>query len=52
VYPAISGSAKNVQVMLDCTNITAASQRQYYENATYTDYSPGRTYMVGVRARF
>src|SRR6202044_129643 len=44
----LSGAAKNVQVTLDCTNFTAASQRQYFEfqNATFTDYSPGRTYMI------
>jgi TonB-dependent receptor len=50
----LSGAAKNVQITLDCTNFTGASQRQYFEfpNATYTDYSPGRTYMFGVRARF
>ena len=50
----MSGAAKNVQVTLDCTNFTAASQRQYFEfpNATFTDYNPGRTYMIGVRARF
>jgi TonB-dependent receptor len=50
----LSGPAQNIQVTLDCTNFTAARQRQYFEfpNATYTDYNPGRTYMVGVRARF
>jgi outer membrane receptor for ferrienterochelin and colicin len=50
----LSGAAQNVQITLDCTNFTAARQRQYFEfpDATYTDYNPGRTYMIGVRARF
>jgi TonB-dependent receptor len=50
----LTGLAKNVQVTADVTNFTAARQRQYFEfpNATYTDYNPGRTYMLGVRARF
>ncbi|HEV2701352.1 MAG TPA: TonB-dependent receptor [Steroidobacteraceae bacterium] len=50
----LSGPAGNVQLTLDCTNFTAERLRQYFEfpNATFTDYNPGRTYTVGLRARF
>ncbi len=42
------------QITFDVTNLTNAKQRSYFqfENATFSSYTPGRTYMVGLRGRF
>lgn len=41
------------QLTFDVTNLTKAKQRTYFqfENATFTQYKPGRTFMVGLRGR-
>lgn len=41
------------QLTFDVTNLTNAEQRSYFqfENATFTQYKPGRTFMVGLRGR-
>jgi outer membrane receptor protein involved in Fe transport len=35
-------------------NLGLASQRTYfqYSNATFTEYKPGRTFNIGLRAKF
>jgi TonB-dependent receptor len=42
------------QLTFDVINLTKSKQRTYYQfdNATFTYYEPGRTYMVGMRGRF
>ena len=42
------------QITFDIINVTKEKQRQYfqYSNATFTLYDPGRTYVVGLRAKF
>ncbi|MFV3130394.1 TonB-dependent receptor [Niveispirillum sp. KHB5.9] len=41
------------QITFDVTNFTNAKQRSYFqfENATFTQYTPGRTFMIGLRGR-
>lgn len=41
------------QLTFDVTNLTKAEQRSYFqfENATFTNYQPGRTIMIGLRGR-
>lgn len=41
------------QLTFDVTNLTKAKQRSYFqfENATFTQYEPGRTFMIGLRGR-
>ena len=48
------GIAKNTQITLDATNLNNAKIRQYFQfkNATYTEYDPGSTLMVGIRGKF
>jgi TonB-dependent receptor len=43
-----------IEVTLDAINLFQAKQRQYFqfENAAFTEYTPGRQYLVGVRGRF
>jgi len=38
----------------DVTNLGNSKQRQYFQfsNATFTEYKPGRTYVLGLRAKF
>jgi TonB-dependent receptor len=45
---------KPLQITFDATNLTQERQRAYFQfsNATYTQYDPGRTYMIGVRGQF
>ncbi|PSJ36994.1 TonB-dependent receptor [Allosphingosinicella deserti] len=42
------------EVTFDVINLFKADQRSYFqfENATFTQYNPGRTIMVGLRGRF
>lgn len=42
------------QITFDVTNLTNAKQRSYFqfENATYSSFTPGRTFTVGLRGRF
>lgn len=44
----------NVEFTLDGINIFNKRQRSYFQfaNATFTDYVPGRQFLVGLRARF
>jgi TonB-dependent receptor len=44
----------DIQATLDVINIFEAKQRQYFqfENAAFTQYNPGRQYLVGIRGRF
>lgn len=41
------------QLTFDVTNFTNAKQRSYFQfdNATFTQYTPGRTFMIGLRGR-
>ncbi|WP_246211967.1 TonB-dependent receptor [Usitatibacter palustris] len=41
-------------ITFDVTNLTREKQRAYFqfENATFTEYTPGRTYVVGLRLKF
>jgi len=43
-----------VQLTADATNLFGAKLRQYFQfsNATFTEYDPGRTITLGVRAKF
>ena len=45
---------KDLQVTLDASNLTNTKLRQYFQfsNATYTEYKPGSTVMVGIRGKF
>lgn len=49
----ITGSTGMPQLTFDVTNFTNAKQRSYFqfENATFTQYTPGRTFMIGLRGR-
>lgn len=49
----ITGSTGLPQLTFDVTNFTNAKQRSYFqfENATFTQYTPGRTFMIGLRGR-
>jgi outer membrane receptor for ferrienterochelin and colicin len=42
------------ELTFDVVNLTKAKQRTYFqfENATFTEYNPGRQYMIGLRGRF
>ncbi len=44
----------DIQATLDVINIFEQKQRSYFqfENAAFTQYNPGRQYLVGVRGRF
>lgn len=44
----------DIQATLDVINIFEAKQRSYFqfENAAFTQYDPGRQYLVGIRGRF
>ena len=50
------GKASNwwPQITFDVINVTKEKQRQYFQfsNATFTQYDPGRTYVVGLRLKF
>jgi len=48
------GWNSEVQITADATNLFGAKLRQYFQftNATFTQYDPGRTITLGVRARF
>ena len=48
------GWKSQVQLTADATNLFGAKLRQYFQfqNATFTQYDPGRTITLGVRARF
>ena len=45
---------KDLELTLDATNLTGAKLRSYFqfENATFTEYDPGTTWMVGIRGKF
>lgn len=49
----ITGSTGLPQLTFDVTNLSNAKQRSYFqfENATFTQYTPGRTFMIGLRGR-
>ena len=42
------------QLTIDVINLTNAEQRSYFQfnNATFTQYDPGRTVIVGLRGSF
>jgi outer membrane receptor for ferrienterochelin and colicin len=44
----------DIQATVDVINIFESKQRSYFqfEDATFTQYNPGRQYIVGVRGRF
>jgi len=48
------GWSHEFQLTFDATNIFDAKLRQYFQftNATFTQYNPGRTLMVGFRGKF
>jgi len=48
------GWGTQVEITLDAINLFNEKQRSYYqfENAAFTQYTPGRQYLVGVRGRF
>ncbi|QIK78042.1 TonB-dependent receptor [Sphingomonas piscis] len=50
----VLGNAYLPTVVLNVINITKESQGSYfdYPNATFNEYNPGRTVMLGVRGRF
>ena len=50
----IFGSPHLPELTFDVINITKEKQRSYFQfqNATFTEYSPGRTIMVGLRGTF
>lgn len=50
----ITGNSYLPTVVLNLINITKQSQSSYfdYENATFNQYNPGRTLMLGVRGKF
>jgi len=41
-------------VTFDVTNLQKSKQRSYFQfqNATFTQYAPGRTFMLGLRMKF
>jgi len=43
-----------IQATLDVINLFESKQRSYFqfEDATFTQYNPGRQYLVGIRGRF
>jgi hypothetical protein len=42
------------QITLDVVNVSEEDQRSYFqfENAAFTNYTPGRQVVLGVRGRF
>jgi len=48
------GWKSEVQLTADATNLFGAKLRQYFQfsDATFTQYDPGRTITLGVRAKF
>jgi TonB-dependent receptor len=48
------GWSHEFQLTFDATNLFDAKLRQYFQfsNATFTEYNPGRTIMVGFRGKF
>lgn len=49
----LTGYTGMPQLTFDVTNFTNAKQRSYFQfkNATFTQYTPGRTFMIGLRGR-
>ncbi|MBP7335511.1 TonB-dependent receptor [Niveispirillum sp.] len=49
----LTGYTGMPQLTFDVTNLSNAKQRSYFqfENATFTQYTPGRTFMIGLRGR-
>ncbi|MDI7776454.1 TonB-dependent receptor [Asticcacaulis sp. EMRT-3] len=45
---------KDLEVTFDVTNLTDTKLRSYFqfENATFTEYDPGSTVMIGLRGKF
>ena len=50
----IAGIRHAPQLTFDVTNITGAKLRTYFQfpNATFTEYKPGRQFMIGLRGSF
>lgn len=52
----ILGKSSNLwpKLTFDVTNLTKSKQRAYFQfqNATFTQYEPGRTFVVGLRFKF
>jgi TonB-dependent receptor len=50
----LTGINNAPQLVFDVTNIFKEKQRTYFQfdNATFTEYRPGRTYMIGLRGTF
>jgi outer membrane receptor for ferrienterochelin and colicin len=50
----LMGWQYDVQISFDVWNVSKAKQRQYFqfENAAFTEYDPGRTYVLGLRSKF
>ena len=50
----IMGWKQDLQLTFDVWNLGKSKQRSYFQfaNATFTEYEPGRTYLVGLRAKF
>ncbi|MEJ1961424.1 MAG: TonB-dependent receptor [Gammaproteobacteria bacterium] len=48
------GWGTQLEVTFDAINLFAQKQRSYFqfENAAFTQYNPGRQYLVGIRGRF
>lgn len=48
------GWKNDLQLTFDIWNVGKSIQRSYFQftNATFTEYAPGRTYLVGVRTKF
>jgi len=48
------GWQHEMELTADATNLFGAKLRQYFQfsNATFTEYDPGRTITLGVRAKF
>ena len=46
--------SKDTEISLDVSNLTDTKLRQYFQfkDATYTEYDPGSTIMVGIRGKF
>jgi hypothetical protein len=42
------------EITFDVINLTKEKQRQYFQftNATFTEYKPGSTYVLGLRLKF
>ncbi|TPG42495.1 TonB-dependent receptor [Sphingomonas koreensis] len=50
----VFGMARALEITFDVVNVTKSKLRTYfqYPNATFTQYDPGRQYMIGVRGSF